>query len=81
LWETDGVLAQWQQAQEELVDAAQEQASDEQTELERCREQLAELEAQLKKRERKLQKLAASYAKQKTSVTRAQRRWQQERKQ
>lgn len=80
-WETDGVLAQWQQAQEELVDAAKEQASDEQTELERCREQLAELEAQLKKRERKLQKLAASYAKQKTSVTRAQRRWQQERKQ
>ncbi len=80
-WEDSGLLATWLDAREQAAAAAPEADTSQKTELAHCQQQLNELAAQLKKRERKTQKLAAELAKQKTNLTRAQRRWQQERKQ
>lgn len=80
-WEDSGLLAEWLEAREHASEAATAPHTSEKTELAQCQQQLMELEAQVKKREKKTQKLAAELAKQKTNLTRAQRRWQQERKQ
>lgn len=80
-WESSGLLTEWQQACGQAIEIAKGPDNEKETELIHYRQQITELEAQLRKRDKKLQKLAADLAKQKSSLTRAQRRWQQERKQ